>query len=129
MPRVKVKLPDGLLQKAATRAHDEGRHIDELWSEAIATYVEQNKDMTAGAVRSRAGIPGRSPTLNIEIAEDLFQRAESSPSASASSATGSTARRSPSTWPTTRLREDPPTAATRCPTTPRCAPSARLSGA
>lgn len=76
MPRVKVKLPDGLMQKAATRAHDQGKHIDELWSEAIATYVETNKDMTAGAVRSRAGIPGRSPTLNIEISEDLFQRAD-----------------------------------------------------
>lgn len=76
MPRVKVKLPDGLMQKAATRAHDEGRHIQELWSEAIDSYVERNREMTAGAVRSRANIPGRSPTLTIEIPEELFQRAE-----------------------------------------------------
>ncbi|HVF77410.1 MAG TPA: hypothetical protein VNA28_03855 [Solirubrobacteraceae bacterium] len=76
MPRVKVKLPDGLLQKAATRADELGVHIDALWSEAISAYVEQNKDMRADAVRSRAGIPRSSPTLTVEVPEELFQRAE-----------------------------------------------------
>jgi predicted transcriptional regulator len=73
---VRVKLPDPLLQKAATRAHDLGKHIDELWAEAIARYVELNKDKTAGAMRSRGGIPSGSPSLIVEIPEDVFQRAE-----------------------------------------------------
>ena len=76
VPRVKVKLPDGLLQKAATRADELGVHIDELWSEAITTYVEQNKDMRADAVRSRANIPRSSPTLTVELPEEVFQHAE-----------------------------------------------------
>jgi predicted transcriptional regulator len=73
---VRVKLPDPLLQKAATRAHELGRHIDELWAEAITRYVSVNTDKPAGAMRSRGGIPSGSPSLIIEIPEDLFQRAD-----------------------------------------------------
>lgn len=76
VPRVKVKLPDGLLQEAATRARDLGKHVDELWSEAITAYVERNQELTAGAVRNRGRIPSRSPTLTIEVPEELFQRAD-----------------------------------------------------
>lgn len=73
---MKVKLPDGLLQVAADRAQELGKPLDELWSEAIDTYVERNKDMRADAVRTRAGIPRSSPSLTIEVPEELFERAE-----------------------------------------------------
>ena len=73
---MRVKLPDPLLQKAATRARDLDKPFDEFWSEAIARYVELNKDKTAGAMRSRGGIPNGSPSLIIEIPEDVFQGAE-----------------------------------------------------
>ena len=76
MPRVKVKLPDGLLQKAADRARELDKPLDELWSEAISTYVENNKDMRADAVRSRGGIPRSAPALTVEVSEELFERAE-----------------------------------------------------
>ncbi len=76
MPRVRVKLPDELLQQAATRAQQLGKHIDELCAEAIDRYVEVNKAASAGSLRSRSGIPRASPQLIIEIPEELFQRAE-----------------------------------------------------
>lgn len=76
MPRVRVKLPDELLQRAATRAQELGKPIDELYAEAIDRYVEVNKDASAGSLRSRSGISRSSPQLMIEIPEELFQRAE-----------------------------------------------------
>ncbi|MGH2941376.1 MAG: hypothetical protein ACRDLN_01180 [Solirubrobacteraceae bacterium] len=76
MPRVRVKLPDELLQRAATRAQELGKHIDELYAEAIDHYVEANKGASAGSLRSRSFMPHASPQLTIEIPEELFQRAE-----------------------------------------------------
>jgi predicted DNA-binding protein len=76
VPRVRVNLPDELLQRAATRAQELGKHIDELYAEAIDRYVEVNKAASAGSLRSRAGMPRASPQLIIEIPEELFQRAE-----------------------------------------------------
>ncbi len=76
MPRVRVKLPDELLQRAATRAQELGTQIDELYAEAIDRYVEVNKSATAGSLRSRGGIPSAAPQLTIEIPEELFQRAD-----------------------------------------------------
>ena len=76
MPRVRVKIPDELLQVAATRAQELGTHIDELYAEAIDRYVEVNKSASAGSLRSRSGMPRAAPQLIIEIPEELFQRAE-----------------------------------------------------
>jgi predicted DNA-binding protein len=76
VPRVRVSLPDELLQRVATRAQELGKHIDELYVEAIDRYVEVNKSASAGSLRSRSGMPRASPQLNVEIPEELFQRAE-----------------------------------------------------
>ena len=76
MPRIRVNVPDELLQQAATQAQQQGKHIDELYGEAIDRYVEVNKTASAGSLRSRSGIPRASPQLIIEISEDLFQRAD-----------------------------------------------------
>ena len=76
MPRVRVSLPDELLQTAATRAQQSEKSIDDLYAEAVARYVETNKDASPGSLRSRSAIPRSSPTLTIEIPEDLFQRAD-----------------------------------------------------
>jgi predicted DNA-binding protein len=76
VPRIRVSLPDELLQRAATRAQELGKPIDELYAEAIARYVQVNKSASPGSLRSRSGMPRASPQLNVEIPEDLFQRAE-----------------------------------------------------
>jgi predicted transcriptional regulator len=52
------------------------RKRDPLYAEAIDRYVEVNKRASAGSLRSRSGMPRPSPQLNIEIPEELFQRAE-----------------------------------------------------
>lgn len=76
MPRVRVSIPDPLLQRAATAAHAEGRKIDDLYEEAIARYVESTKNASPGSVRSRGGMPRGSPKLTVEISEELFQQAD-----------------------------------------------------
>ena len=76
MPRVRVNLPDDLLQRVATRAQELGKQIDELYAEAIDRYVEVNKNASPGSLRSRSGMPRAAPQLTIEIPEELFQRAE-----------------------------------------------------
>ncbi|HEX4363752.1 MAG TPA: hypothetical protein VHZ75_04320 [Solirubrobacteraceae bacterium] len=76
MPRVRVRLPDELLQQAATTAQGLGKNIDQLYAEAIDRYVELNKGVSAGALRSRSVMPRSAPQLNIEIPEELFQRGE-----------------------------------------------------
>ena len=76
MPRVRVSLPDELLQRAATRAAELGKTMDELYAGAIARYVEVNKNASAGSLRSRTGVPSASRQLTVDIPEELFQRAE-----------------------------------------------------
>lgn len=76
MPRVKVSIPDPLLQRAATAAQAQGKKIDDLYEEAIARYVESTKNASPGSVRSRGGIPRGSPKLTVEISEQLFQQAD-----------------------------------------------------
>src|SRR4051812_16449270 len=76
MPRIKVSLPDELLQRAATRAQDVDKKIDDLYAEAIERYVEVNKNASAGSLRSRSSMPRTVPQFTIEIPEDLFQRGE-----------------------------------------------------
>ncbi|MDP2710915.1 MAG: hypothetical protein Q8O56_06830 [Solirubrobacteraceae bacterium] len=76
MPRVRVSIPDALLQKVATKAQELGKPIDELYGEAIARYVAVNATASPGSLRSRAGMPRSSPKLTIEISEELFQRAD-----------------------------------------------------
>jgi metal-responsive CopG/Arc/MetJ family transcriptional regulator len=76
VPRVKVKLPDELLQIAATQAQELSTRIDDLYTEAIGHYVESNKNVSPGAVQSRIRIPYSAPQLTVEIPEELFQQAD-----------------------------------------------------
>ena len=76
MPRVRVKIPDELLQVAATRADQLGLKIDDLYGQAIERYLEVNAKASAGSLRSRTGIPVASPQLTIEVDEAVFQRAD-----------------------------------------------------
>ncbi len=74
--RVEVKQPEELLQLAATTAEQLGKPIDVLYAEAIERYIEVTKHATAGALRSRAIMPRRSPSVTIELPEELFELAE-----------------------------------------------------
>ena len=76
MPRVKVMIPDPLLQVAADAAHAAGKRIDDLYEAAIVEFIEANQHTRAGALRNRGGMPASSPKLTIEISEKLFQEAE-----------------------------------------------------
>lgn len=76
MPRVKVSIPDPLLQVAADAAHAAGKKIDDLYEEAIAKFIEANEHTRPGALRNRGRVPISSPKLTIEISEQLFQEAE-----------------------------------------------------
>jgi len=76
VPRIRIKQPDELLQSAGKRANELGKHIDELYAEAIDRYVEETKNASVGSLRSRSGISRAAPQIIIEIPEDLFQRAE-----------------------------------------------------
>lgn len=76
MPRVKVSIPDPLLQVAADAAHAAGRKIDDLYEEALVKFIEANKHTRPGALRNRGRMPVSSPKLTIEIPEELFQEAE-----------------------------------------------------
>lgn len=76
MPRVKVSVPDPVLQRAADAAHAAGQKIDDVYTEALIAYVESTKNASPGSVRSRGGIPRGSPKLTVEIPEELFQRAD-----------------------------------------------------
>ena len=76
MPRVRVKIPDELLQLAATRAEQLGVKIDDLYGQAIERYLEVNAKASPGSLRSRSGMPVASPQLTIEIDEAVFQRAD-----------------------------------------------------
>jgi len=76
MPRVKVMLPDPLLQVAADQAHAAGKKIDDLYEEAIIEFIAANQHTRAGALRNRGSMPASSPKLTIEISEKVFQDAE-----------------------------------------------------
>jgi hypothetical protein len=76
MPRVRVTVPDQLLEVAAARAEELGKSVDELYVEAISRYIEVTKNSSAGSVRSRFAIPRSSPQIVIEMPEELFGRAD-----------------------------------------------------
>ncbi len=76
MPRVKVSIPDPLLQVAADAAQAAGKKIDDLYETAIVEFIEANKHTRPGALRNRGRMPASSPKLTIEVPEDLFQEAE-----------------------------------------------------
>lgn len=75
MPRVKVSIPDPLLQIAADAAHAAGKKIDDLYEAAITEYVEGQTD-ARGSLKIRGAMPRSAVKLTIEIPEELFQRAE-----------------------------------------------------
>jgi predicted transcriptional regulator len=77
MPRVRVTLPDELLQYAATTAQQRDKPMDELYVEAIEGYVKAHQTASPGSMRSRAAmIPRGSPQLSVEIPDDLRKRAD-----------------------------------------------------
>ena len=76
MPRVRITVPDPVLQRAADAAHAAGEKIDDVYTEALTAYVESTKNASPGSVRSRGGIARGSPKLTVEIPEDLFQTAD-----------------------------------------------------
>ncbi len=76
MPRVKVSIPDVLLQRVADVAEQAGKSIDELYVEAISRYIDATKDATVGSLRSRSGMPLDSPKLSVQLPEELFERAD-----------------------------------------------------
>ncbi len=75
MPRVKVTVPDQLLQLAGDRAQQLDKSLSELFAEAIARYIEVTKDSSPGSLRSRHAIPRSSPVIAVEIPEALYQHA------------------------------------------------------
>jgi predicted transcriptional regulator len=76
MPRIRVTLPERLLEVATTRGEELGKSLDELYVEAIERYIKATKDSSAGSLRSRHAIPRSSPEIVIEIPEELYQRAK-----------------------------------------------------
>lgn len=76
MPRVKVSIPDPLLQVAADAAQAAGKKLDDLYVAGIAEFIEANRNTRPGALRNKGGMPASSPKLTIEIPEALFQEAE-----------------------------------------------------
>jgi hypothetical protein len=76
MPRVKVSIPDPLLQVAADAAHAAGKKIDDLYEAAIVEFIEANKNTRPGALRNRGGMPPSAPKLTIELSEQVFEDAE-----------------------------------------------------
>jgi hypothetical protein len=76
MPRVKVRIPDPLLQVAADRAHAAGEKIDDQYEAAIGGFVERYKAGKEAKPRSAGGMPRSAINLTIEIPEELFQEAE-----------------------------------------------------
>ncbi len=75
MPRVRVSISDALLQVAASAAEERGKAIDELFADAIARYVATTAGASAGSLRSSYGVPRNSPTIAIELDEELYQGA------------------------------------------------------
>jgi hypothetical protein len=76
MPRIRVTVPDELLQVATARGEELGKNIDELYLEAIERYLDVTKNSSAGALRSRFTIPRSSPEIVIELPEELYRRAD-----------------------------------------------------
>ena len=76
MPRVKVSIPDPLLQVAADKAHEAGKKIDDMYEAAITGYVERHKAGKESKPRSAGGMPRSAVKLTIEIPEELFQEAD-----------------------------------------------------
>ena len=75
VPRIRVSVSDALLQVAATEAGKRGKPVDELFADAIERYVGTTVGASAGALRTSYAVPRNSPTLAIELAEDLYQGA------------------------------------------------------
>lgn len=76
MPPVKVRQPEELVRLAGAAAEELGKSLDAFYAEAIDRYIEVTKHATAGAARSRLVIPRASPFVRIEVADELFDRAE-----------------------------------------------------
>jgi predicted DNA-binding protein len=76
MPRIRVAVPEQLLEAATAKSEQLGKNIDELYAEAIERYIDVTKNSSAGAMRSRHIIPRSSPEIVVELPEELFQRAQ-----------------------------------------------------
>lgn len=76
MPRVKISIPDPLLQVAADKAHAAGQKIDDLYEAAISATLERHRNGQESKPRTAGGMPRSAVKLTIEIPEELFQEAE-----------------------------------------------------
>lgn len=76
MPRVRVTVPDDLLQTLGKKTEELDKSISELFTEAIARYIAVTKNATPGSLRSRARVGQSSSQLGVEIPEALFQSAD-----------------------------------------------------
>jgi metal-responsive CopG/Arc/MetJ family transcriptional regulator len=76
MPRVRVSLPDELLERAKERGRELGKRVDELYAEALARYLGVNRAGRPGLSRGKTVIPRSSPQISVDLPDDLFRRAE-----------------------------------------------------
>ena len=76
MPRVRVTVPDALLEAVATAAEERGTSVDELYAEALARYVSSTAGSSPGSLRSKLVFPRKSPTLVIELSDELYRSAD-----------------------------------------------------
>jgi predicted DNA-binding protein len=76
MPRVRITVPEQLLDVATSKAEELGKTMDALYAEAIERYINATKNSSAGSLRSRHAIPRSAPEIVVEIPEELFQRAQ-----------------------------------------------------
>ncbi len=76
MPPVKIRQPEELVRLASAAAEELGKSLEVFYAEAIDRYIEVTKHATAGAARSRLVIPRASPFVRIEVADELFERAD-----------------------------------------------------
>ena len=76
MPRVRVTIPDDLLQTLGHRTQELDKTPSELFTEAIARYVEVAKTATPESLRSDSRRLQKSSPVAVEIPEPLFQTAD-----------------------------------------------------
>lgn len=76
MPRIKVGIPDVLMQRVASTAQETGKSIDDLYVEAVTRYVSVTEGASAGSLRSQGGMPLGSPQLSVQMPEELFEQAD-----------------------------------------------------
>jgi metal-responsive CopG/Arc/MetJ family transcriptional regulator len=76
VPRIRITVPDALLQAVASAAEERGTSIDALYAEALTRYVSSTAGSSPGSLRSKLVFPRNSPTLAVELPEELYRSAD-----------------------------------------------------